>query len=170
MQKDSVGFPIFNSQDIFNLIYQGRSDKIFELFVQPNSEIQQFNTVSENKLSEYTANTLTDKEILQVDDALQSQWFIPEKYKNIDILDRLEKQCITAAQLDRVHLEFAEYKSRNMIPLLKFLVYLVETMTENNIVWGVGRGSSVASYILYIIGIHRIDSLKYNLDFYEFMR
>jgi DNA polymerase III alpha subunit len=170
MQKDSVGFPIFNSQDIFNLIYQGSSDKIFELFVQPNSEIQQFNTVSENKLSEYTANTLTDKEILQVDDALQSQWFIPEKYKNIDILDRLEKQCITAAQLDRVHLEFAEYKSRNMIPLLKFLVYLVETMTENNIVWGVGRGSSVASYILYIIGIHRIDSLKYNLDFYEFMR
>lgn len=170
MQKDSMGFPVFNSQDIFNIIYQGNSDKIFDLFVQPNSETRQFNTVSENKLSEYAVSTLTDEEVSQVDIALQSQWFIPDTYKNIDILDYLEKQCITSAQLDRVRLEFAEYDSRNMIPLLKFLVYLVETMTENNIVWGVGRGSSVASYILYIIGIHRIDSLKYDLDFYEFMR
>lgn len=170
MQKDSVGFPVFNSQDIFDIIYQGNSDKIFDLFVQPNDETRQFNTVSENKLSEYTVSTLTDEEVSQVDIALQSQWFIPDKYKNIDILDYLEKRCITAAQLDRVRLEFAEYDSRSMIPLLKFLVYLVETMTEHNIVWGVGRGSSVASYILYIIGIHRIDSLKYDLDFYEFMR
>lgn len=170
MQKDSVGFPVFNSQDIFDLIYQGNSDKIFDLFVEPNKEITQFNTISENKLSEYTVTQLTDDEISQVDNALQSQWFMPDLYKNMDILDYLEKRCITAEQRNRMHLELAEYEKRNMIPLLKFLVYLVETMTENNIVWGVGRGSSVASYILYLIGIHGIDSLKYDLDFYEFMR
>jgi DNA polymerase III alpha subunit len=170
MQKDSVGFPVFSSQDIFNLIYQGNSDKIFDLFVEPNNEITQFNTVSENKLSEYVVTELTDQEISQIDNVLQTQWFIPDIYKNMDMLDYLEKRCITGVQLDRMHLEFAEYDKRGMIPLLKFLVYLVETMIEHNIVWGVGRGSSVASYILYLIGIHRIDSLKYDLDFYEFMR
>lgn len=170
MQKDSVGFPVFTSQDIFNIIYQGNSDKIFELFVQPNDEISQFNSISENKLSEYTLTELTDDEISQVDVALQDQWFMPEKYKNMDMLDYLEKKCTTVQQLDRMRLEFEEYQTRDMILLLKFMVYLVDTMAEHNVVWGVGRGSSVASYILYLIGIHRIDSLKYNLDFYEFMR
>ena len=170
MQKDSVGFPVFTSQDIFNIIYQGNSDKIFELFVQPNDEISQFNSISENKLSEYTLTELTDDEISQVDVALQEQWFMPEKYKNMDMLDYLEKKCTTVQQLDRMRLEFEEYQTRDMILLLKFMVYLVDTMAEHNVVWGVGRGSSVASYILYLIGIHRIDSLKYNLDFYEFMR
>ena len=170
MQKDSIGFPVFNSQDLFDIIYQGNSDKIFELFVESNQEIQQFNNASDIKLSEYNINKLTDAEIAQVDAELQNQWFIPDIYKNMDMLGYLEKSCVTADQLGRMRLEFAEYDARNMIPLLKFLVYLVETMTQNNIVWGVGRGSSVASYILYLIGIHRIDSIKYNLDFYEFMR
>jgi len=170
MQKDSVGFPVFTSQDIFDLIYQGNSDKIFDLFVQPNDEITQFNSVSENKLSEYAVSELSDINVAQIDTELQSQWFIPFSYNNMDILDYLEKLCTTSEQLARVQLEYKEYKDRNMLPLLRFLVYLVDTMNKNNIVWGVGRGSSVASYILYLIGIHRIDSLKYDLDFYEFMR
>ena len=35
--------------------------------------------------------------------------------------------------------------------------YLVDTMRNNNIVWGVGRGSSVGSFVLYKIGINRIN-------------
>ena len=170
MQKDSVGFPVFNSQDIFDIIYQGKSDKIFELFVQPNNEITQFNSVSENKLSEYAVSDLTDAEVVQIDAALQKQWFIPDKYKNMDMLEYLEKRCTTSEQLTRMRIEFEQYNFRDMIPLLKFMVYLVDIMIEHNVVGGVGRGSSVASYILYLIGIHRIDSLKYDLDFYEFMR
>ena len=61
-------------------------------------------------------------------------------------------------------------KKRDLVNLLKFLVYLVDIMRENNIVWGVGRGSSVASYVLYLIGIHKIDSIQYGLDWHEFMR
>jgi DNA polymerase III alpha subunit len=48
--------------------------------------------------------------------------------------------------------------------------YLVDTLRKNIIVWGVGRGSSVASYILYLIGVHRIDSLYYDLDIAEFLK
>jgi DNA polymerase III alpha subunit len=54
--------------------------------------------------------------------------------------------------------------------LLKYLKYLVDVMTENKIIWGVGRGSSVASYVLYKLGVHRIDSMFYNLDVHEFLR
>jgi DNA polymerase III alpha subunit len=53
---------------------------------------------------------------------------------------------------------------------LFYLKYLVDTLRENKILWGVGRGSSVASYVLYLIGVHKIDSLKYNLDIAEFLK
>jgi len=50
------------------------------------------------------------------------------------------------------------------------MIYIVDMMRKNNLVWGVGRGSSVASYVLYLIGIHKIDSLKYNLNIEEFLK
>jgi len=37
-------------------------------------------------------------------------------------------------------------------------------------IWGVGRGSSVASYVLYLLDVHRIDSMFYDLDPSEFLR
>jgi DNA polymerase III alpha subunit len=47
---------------------------------------------------------------------------------------------------------------------------MVDTFREEKIVWGVGRGSSVASYVLYLLGVHKVDSLKYNLNVDEFLR
>jgi DNA polymerase III alpha subunit len=70
----------------------------------------------------------------------------------------------------RVTEELTLFAQHNMIPLLKYLKYLVDTMRKNNIVWGVGRGSSVASYCLYLIGVHKIDSIKYSLDIKEFLK
>jgi DNA polymerase III alpha subunit len=67
-------------------------------------------------------------------------------------------------------MELSEFEQRDLLDLLKFLMYLVQTMRTNNIVYGVGRGSSVASYVLYLIGIHRIDSFKYNMDIKEFLK
>jgi len=34
----------------------------------------------------------------------------------------------------------------------------------------VGRGSSVASYCLYLLGVHKINSLKFDLDIKEFLK
>jgi DNA polymerase III alpha subunit len=59
---------------------------------------------------------------------------------------------------------------RNLFQLLQYLKYLVDTMRKHNIVWGVGRGSSVASYVLYLIGVHKINSMYYDLDIEEFLR
>ena len=57
-----------------------------------------------------------------------------------------------------------------MINLLYYLKYLIDTMRKNNIIWGVGRGSSVSSYVLYLLGVHKVNSLKYHLDIKEFIK
>ena len=100
----------------------------------------------------------------------QSNWHMPEKYKQLDIAEYLLKLCNTDAELQRVGTELLLYQERDMFDLLCFLVYIVDVMREQDIVWGVGRGSSVASYVLYLIGVHKIDSLYYDLDIAEFLR
>ena len=79
-------------------------------------------------------------------------------------------KCSTQEEVDRVATELHLYKERNMYPVLRWLVYFIDTMRSKDIVWGVGRGSSVASYVLYLIGVHRINSIRYNLDIAEFLK
>ena len=104
-----------------------------------------------------------------VEDCLRN-WNMPDKYIDINIQEWLMKRCTNAQQRDRVYTELLEYEKRGMIIVLKFLLYLVEICETNDIVLGVGRGSSVASYCLYLLGIHHIDSIKYELDIKEFLK
>lgn len=97
-------------------------------------------------------------------------WYMPDEYKNYPIYDFCLKQCDTIEKKQRLSEEFNEFEKRGLLPLLYYMKYLVDTMRENGIVWGVGRGSSVASYVLYLIGVHKIDSIKYDLDYKEFFR
>lgn len=96
-------------------------------------------------------------------------WFIPDEYKNIDIAAHLIDQC-PKENRERLISELELFRKHNMIMVLKAMKFLVDTMRQNNIVWGVGRGSSVASYALYLIGIHKIDPVKYNLSITEFFK
>lgn len=95
---------------------------------------------------------------------------MPDEYKSYPIYDYCINRCTTIEQQKRVMEEFAAFDERDMLPLLCYMKYLVDFMRENNIVWGVGRGSSVASYVLYLIGVHRINSIQYGLDWREFLR
>ncbi|NDB57507.1 hypothetical protein EB001_03580 [bacterium] len=100
----------------------------------------------------------------------QQIWFMPQEYLDMDIAKWILDQCQDQNELQRAGQELLEYAERDLLPLLQYLKYLVDTMRKNNIVWGVGRGSSVASFVLYLIGVHRIHSLRNNLEFTEFMR
>ncbi len=57
-----------------------------------------------------------------------------------------------------------------MYDVLYVMKYTVDTLRANNIIWGVGRGSSVASYVLHIIGVHKIDPIKYDIPIEEFFK
>ncbi len=98
-----------------------------------------------------------------------SIWFLPEEYKKIDIEELLVNLC-PPENYDRLIKELDEYRRRNLIPLLKQLKYIIDTLRKNNIIWGVGRGSSVASYVLFLLGVHKIDSVKYELPIEEFFK
>ena len=96
---------------------------------------------------------------------------MPEKYKKLDIYNYILDKCPDEPkEMARVCEEMHEYEKRGLFNLLRFLVYLIDVMRENNMVWGVGRGSSVASYVLYLIGVHKINPIQYQLSWQEFMR
>ena len=98
-----------------------------------------------------------------------TNWLIPESYKKMDIAEWLVDNC-PASNYSRLADELELFEKNGMIPVLKTMKYLVDTFRENNVVWGVGRGSSVASYVLHIIGVHKIDSVKYNIPIEEFFK
>ena len=97
-------------------------------------------------------------------------WFMPQSYKEMDIKKYVLDLCKTQEELDRVNTELNEYEKRNLLVLLKQMKYIVDTLRKNNIVWGVGRGSSVASYVLHLLGVHKIDSIKYDIPLNEFFK
>jgi len=98
-----------------------------------------------------------------------NNWFIPQYYQDLNIEEHLINLC-PEKNYDRLLLELTIYQEKNLIPVLKSMKYIVDTLREHNIVWGVGRGSSVASYVLYLIGVHKVDSVKYDLPIEEFFK
>ena len=96
-------------------------------------------------------------------------WFMPNEYCP-NLVEFLYARCTTIEQTQRVDQELELFIKNDMYDLLHVMKYVVDTLRENNVVWGVGRGSSVSSYVLYLIGIHKIDSIKYNLPIEEFFK
>jgi DNA polymerase III alpha subunit len=153
------------------MIYSGHIDKCHVVLCNPNDDIDKFNQYAKENGYKQVQNYIPiDTDQKTFDGVCQSEWFMPDEYKELDIVRFINNRELTHEQRERVHEELEAFRERGMIPLLRYMCYLVDFMRENNIVWGVGRGSSVASYVLYIIGVHRIDSIQYGLDWREFLR
>ena len=173
MKLDNLGLPRFADRDIIDLIYKGNANKIGNIFAESSAEVKLFNKIMEDlrggiEIKEYQEMNVPQEEF---DGILKNEWFMPEKYKKLNIEEYLSTiVSVKSPEWKVVSEELAEFKKRNMYPLLQFLVYLVDFMRDNKIVWGVGRGSSVASYVLYAIGIHKINPIQYGLDWREFLR
>jgi len=170
MILDDLGRQQIKEQDILELFYRGlpipskivTSDtETINLF---NKNIEEFNY--KDKINIENIN-ITKKEF---DKNQQKIWFMPDKYKNINLINYFDKFKKNEVASNRIKLELDLFKKNNLLDLLKYMIYLVDVMRENNIVWGVGRGSSVSSYLLYLIGIHKINSIKYNLSIYDFLK
>jgi DNA polymerase III alpha subunit len=104
------------------------------------------------------------------DHVQQSAWHMPAEYKELDIAQHVLGLCTTQEELQRVGQELLLYQERDLFNLLRYLKYFVDTMRKNSVVWGLGRGSSTASYILYLLGVHKINSLYYDLPIEEFLK
>ena len=149
------------------LLYQGKD--LSDILIDSSDEVQLFNET--NRLLDYGFETVSSGNYEMYGDVNWfSAWTTPENYRNIDVLEYCLNRCSTDEQRSRVNLEYKMFEERNMIPVLRHLIWMVDDFRSRNILWGVGRGSSVSSYILHLIGINRIDPLKYNLDIGEFLK
>ncbi|MCS7316803.1 MAG: hypothetical protein NZZ41_00570 [Candidatus Dojkabacteria bacterium] len=159
---------IFKKNFLFELIYnqENISDKIFE----KDEDIEIYNNlIKKNELDWEKVNMI---EIENIEDffVMKKELKIPDFYKNLDIKEYLLKKIQTEEERKRVNYELYFYEKNNLIDILLIIKYLVDFMKKNNIIYGVGRGSSVSSYVLYLLGAHRIDSIKYDLDFHDFIK
>lgn len=170
MRLDKYSNPVFDEQDLFEAIYKGYQFNPTDTILVEN-RTDDVKSLEQQIGFKFLEPYETHHEVKDYDSACQSLWFMPDEYKNLDIEQWIIEQCPPwDPQATRVAEELEAFKARNMLDLLRWLKYFVDTCKSNNILWGVGRGSSVASYVLYLIGVHKIDSIKYNLDWQEFLR
>jgi DNA polymerase III alpha subunit len=159
MKINSSGQSIFDDNDIFELLYTNELDILEKIIAESSQDVERLEFFSNLKIQNSSQSNLEN----------QKEWLIPEEYKTFDIEGFLVDVC-PKENYQRLIEELQEYRARNMLDLLRWLKYFVDVSKKHNIVWGVGRGSSVASYILFLIGVHKIDSVKYNLNWKEFLR
>jgi DNA polymerase III alpha subunit len=170
MRYDQYGQAYTDSNELCNLLYKDPKLDISRFQVEDSLEYNR--SVAElhaelDFLDSYHEITQTIEEF---DNTLQKNWHMPREYKDLDIAAYVLGLCREEHELQRVGQELLLYQERNLFNLLRYLKYLVDILRKNNVVWGVGRGSSVASYVLFLIGVHKIDSLYYNLDIDEFLK
>lgn len=97
-------------------------------------------------------------------------WKVPSEYMYMDIECYLKGLCRNDRELSRVQEELEEFKKRDELDILRVMKYIVDTFRKNNVLWGVGRGSSVSSFCLFLIGINKIDPLKYDIPYTEYFK
>jgi DNA polymerase III alpha subunit len=111
-----------------------------------------------------------DMDLLPDCPTFTGEYLMPDHYKTINLVEYFDAKTSTEIEKTRVAEElylFYEAKADNM---LRYMIYLGDVLNTNNIITGVGRGSSVSLYTLYLCGVHMIDSIKYNLDYYDFFK
>lgn len=170
MIKDKYSQIIFNEDDLMDIVMRGRAlADIHEIIVDETVNIERAVGLIEHlPLLVRRGDDATT--VVDWDKTNQRQWHMPKEYKDLDIAQYILDLCGGEAELQRVGEELLLYQERDLFDLLRYLKYLVDIMKENRVIWGVGRGSSVASFVLYKLGVHKIDSLHYNLDVHEFLR
>jgi DNA polymerase III alpha subunit len=159
MTKDQIERYFLNGN--FNL------DKVH--IEEIDEEVIKFNKLTGNHLGikNYSNNT-------------PIEWNIPEQYNKIDVFSYmapLVKKYVTKnPQYDkndivqRVVTELESFAKLNMLGMIKVIIYLIDTLKKENLVWGVGRGSSCASFVLFLLELHKVDCIKYDVPLEEFFR
>lgn len=169
MITDKYGRQIYSEKDLCSIYLENPEINIKNMLV---SDKINFDSVLYIEHIPELIESMFDEDmtIEEFDRIHQNHYFIPPEYANFDIAKFVLDQCQSDAELQRAGAELLLYQERDMFMLLRYLKYLVDTMRSNNIVWGVGRGSSVASFVLFLIGIHKINSLYYDLPIEEFLK
>ena len=170
MKTDQYGQIIYNESDLVSMIMSGATiESLKGMLVESGVNLETASAYLE-QVPELVEYAFTDMTVEEFDAMKQNSWHMPDEYRHMDIAEYILGLCDSDARLQRCGEELLLFQERNLFDLLRYLKYLVDTLKANHMIWGVGRGSSVASYVLYLLGVHRIDSIFYDLDAREFLR
>ena len=170
MIQNKFGELVFNESDVCDLIMSGRTiDELDKMIVDQTVDLDGFPDIVD-PVPSWSQQRFHNCTVPEFHAHQQANWHMPNEYKNLDIAAHILSLCENEAELQRCGAELLLFQERNLFDLLRYLKYLVDIMTENQIIWGVGRGSSVSSFVLYKLGVHRINSLYYELEVTEFLR
>jgi hypothetical protein len=173
MTHNKFGEIIYSESDLCDLIMSGQAiTTVSDLTVDHTVDLEQLLSVLEKPGSIGAWKSAQDKDLTvdEFDSIQQSHWYMPAEYQTLDIAAYIISLCSTSEELQRAGEELLLYQERGLFNLLRYLKYLVDVMRDNQIIWGVGRGSCVSSYVLYLLGVHRINSMFYDLNPREFLR
>lgn len=170
MKIDKFGIAHRTSDEICSLLYVDPQLDLGQIEVDDPDDFNRSIKELYYKHPELRKYSPQIESIEQFDDRNQTNWYMPDEYKNLDIAKWLLEQCQTDEEIQRVGKELLMYQERGLLVLLQFMKYFVDTMRANNVVWGVGRGSSVASYCLFLLQVHRVNSIYFGLEIEEFLK
>ena len=160
------GTVIVTDQGLFNLVYQEIS--IDDLSTDRTTDTLLYNTAIKLLDSEFKPLHLDNQERFG-EQSWDQYWPTPDKYKNLNIREFLLAKCSTPEESQRIEKELELYEKNSLIPMLQHLIFLIDYWRSQNIFWGVGRGSSVSSFVLYLIGLNRMNPLEYDLSIEDFL-
>ena len=173
MNVNEYGQVTFSTDEVLEGLY---SQNQLSDYIEDQDEILKHNAYADQfEVAKLVKQETIKQPVIEYHNKMSDHWHLPPQWAQIDV----EKYCLSKLQthglmqenyIETLNNELTEYGQRNMMTLLKFLIYLIDTCNTNNIVSGVGRGSSVSSLVLYLIGVHYIDPVKYNLNYKEFLR
>jgi DNA polymerase III alpha subunit len=168
-RTNDYGDVIFSEEDVIDLLYTNPDFDISKLYL---NDIEKYTkSLKELGIDLPVINTAPKRSTTEKFDKENcDHWHMPEKYYQINVLQWLLDKCQNDEEKMRVQMEYDLFEKKNFIRVLQFLIYFVDNLRANDIVWGVGRGSSVASFCLFLIGVHKINPMIYNLDVTEFLR
>ena len=166
---NDYGDCLYSEDSVIEQLYQDPTLDISKITVDTTLYNQAL-TKLQIDLPKLPEQILRNQTVVEFDKQNYNAWYMPESYENIDVKTYLLEKCNTEEERDRVLIEYKLFEQKGFTKVLKFLIYFVDVLRSNNIVWGVGRGSSVSSFCLFLIGIHKINPLFYNLDYREFLR
>jgi len=168
---DKWGRVLIKADDLFELLYKEVDPET--LHVVGDEQINEYNRWCKffNK-KQFLIKPIADLECTPEEEHARraSEWFIPDEYKKLNVRETLLDRCDRDDERHRINAEMDMFEERGLVPLLQLMFALVDYFRSENIVWGVGRGSSCASYCLYLIGVHKIDSIRFGLDIREFLK
>ena len=170
VKRNDYGDCIYNEDALFEHIYQNPEIDISKFYLdQPDHYLSALEKLGLD-LPEIQREPKNHINVNEFDRANIDHWHMPIQYETIDVKQWLLERCNDDNERQRVEDEMKLFEYKGFTKVLQFLIYFVDTLRANNVVWGVGRGSSVSSFCLFLIGVHKINPLIYNLDYREFLR